>query len=510
MRKQTTTVLAALAAAMPATAQQQSPNVVIIVADDLGWGDVSAYGNTTIHTPNIDRLAAEGVCLSDGHATSATSTPSRYALFTGMYPWKNADAKILPGDAPLLISPRQFTMPRMFQQAGYATAAVGKWHLGMGIGKIDWNRHIAPGAREIGFDYSCIIAATVDRVPTVYVENGDVVGLDPDDPIYVDYNTPFPGEPTALTNPELVRMQWSHGHQNTVVNGIPRIGYMKGGERARWKDDEMAQYFLDRSCRFIDSVSTQQKPFFLYYGLHQPHVPRTADPRFAGTTTLGPRGDVVVEADWCVGQIIKKLEESRLLDNTLIVFTSDNGPVLDDGYDDGSRDTRSQHDPNGSLRGGKYSLFDAGTRVPFFVYWKGHTRHVDSPVLVSQQDLLASLARLVNQSIPDGLDSKDMLDTFLGQRMRHRDDLVVEASGRLAYRWRQYALVPPYHGPETNETGNELGVVSDWALYDLQADPTQHTDLAPRKPALLRRLKKKFLRQVSGYYNPDREQETLK
>ena len=518
MKKKSTTVLAALAAAVPAMAQQERPNVVIIVADDLGWGDVSAYGNTTIHTPNIDRLAREGVCLSDGHATSATSTPSRYALFTGMYPWKNENAKILPGDAPLLISPDQFTMPKMFQQAGYATAAIGKWHLGMGIGKIDWNRHIAPGAREIGFDYSCIIAATVDRVPTVYVENGDV-GRDPADPIYVDYDTPFPGEPTALTNPELVRMQWSHGHQNTVVNGIPRIGYMKGGERARWKDDEMAQYFLDRSCWFIDSVtqarpasagSQKAAPFFLYYGLHEPHVPRTADPRFVGATRLGPRGDVVVEADWCVGQIMKKLEDKGLLDNTLVIFTSDNGPVLDDGYIDGSRDSRPLHDPNGSLRGGKYSLFDAGTRVPFFVYWKGHTRHIDSHVLVSQQDLPASLARLIGQTIPEGLDSKDMLDTFLGQRMRNRDDLVVEASGRLAYRWRQYALVPPYRGPETNETGNELGVVSDWALYDLQADPTQHTDLARRKPALLKKLKRAFLRQVSGYYDPDREQETLK
>ncbi len=517
MKRDSTTALAALATVVPTLAQPTAtdkPNVVIIVADDLGWGDVSAYGNTTIHTPNIDRLAHEGVCLSDGHATSATSTPSRYALFTGMYPWKNENAKILPGDAPLLISPTQFTMPKMFQQAGYATAAIGKWHLGMGIGKIDWNRHIAPGAREIGFDYSCIIAATVDRVPTVYVENGDVVGRDPADPIYVDYDTPFPGEPTALTNPEMVRMQWSHGHQNTVVNGIPRIGYMKGGERARWKDDEMAQYFLDRACQFIDSVTTPSgtraaEPFFLYYGLHEPHVPRTPDPRFVGATALGPRGDVVVEADWCVGQLMKKLEAKGLLDNTLVIFSSDNGPVLDDGYVDGSRDSRPLHDPNGSLRGGKYSLFDAGTRVPFFVYWRGHTRHVDSPVLVSQHDLLASLARLIGQTVPEGLDSKEMLATFLGKKMKSRGDMVVEASGRLAYRSGRYALVPPYSGPATNETGNELGVVADWALYDLQADPTQHTDLASRKPALLRKLKRAFLQQAGTYYDPDHEQETL-
>ncbi|MBR5963967.1 MAG: sulfatase-like hydrolase/transferase [Bacteroidaceae bacterium] len=509
MKKSNIAALAALAATVPTLAQQVKPNVVVIIADDLGWGDVSAYGNTTIQTPHIDRLAREGVCLTDGHATSSTSTPSRYGLITGLYPWKNKDAKILPGDAPLLVSPQQFTMPRMFQQAGYVTAAIGKWHLGMGVGKIDWNQHIAPGAREIGFDYSCIIAATVDRVPTVYIENGDVVGLDPQDPIYVDYDHPFPGEPTALTNPELVKVQWSHGHQNTVVNGIPRIGYMKGGERARWKDDTMAQYLLDRACHFIDSVGSSQ-PFFLYYGLHEPHVPRTPDTRFAGATELGPRGDVIVEADWCVGQLMQKLEDAGLLDNTLVVFSSDNGPVLDDGYVDGSRGTRSQHDPNGSLRGGKYSLFDAGTRVPFFVYWKGHTRHVESSVLVSQQDLLASFGKLIHQKVPDGLDSREMLSTFLGRRMKNRGGMVVEASGRLAYRWKKYALIPPYHGPKTNETGNELGVVDEWTLYDLHADPTQHTDISAKKPLLLRRLKRAFLKQVKGFYEPHHAQETLK
>ena len=509
MNKRNIAALAVLSAAIPTQAQQIKPNVVIIVADDLGWGDVSAYGNTTIHTPNIDRLAEKGVCFTDGHATSATSTPSRYGLITGMYPWKNKDAKILPGDAPLLVSPQQFTMPKMFQQAGYVTAAIGKWHLGMGRGKIDWNQHIAPGAREIGFDYSCIIAATVDRVPTVYIENGDVVGLDTKDPIFVDYDNPFPGEPTALTNPELVKMRWSHGHQNTVVNGIPRIGYMKGGENARWKDDMMAQYLLDKACNFIDSIDNKQ-PFFLYYGLHEPHVPRTPDARFAGTTKLGPRGDVIVEADWCVGQLMKKLEDTGLLDNTLIVFSSDNGPVLDDGYKDGSRGSRNLHDPNGSLRGGKYSLFDAGTRVPFFVYWKGHTKHVKSSALVSQQDLLASFAKLIGQKVPEGLDSREMLSTFLGKRMKNRGGMIVEASGRLAYRWKQYALIPPYHGPKTNETGNELGVVDDWELYDLKADLTQHTNLAKQKPLILKKMKKAFLKQVEGYYKPYQAQEALK
>lgn len=501
--------LASLFAAEPTAprASDKQPNVVIILADDMGYGDVSAYGQTTIQTPNIDRLARGGVCFTDGHATSATSTPSRYGLFTGMYPWKNKDAHILPGDAPLIISPQQFTMPKMFQRAGYTTAAIGKWHLGMGVGKINWNEHIVPGAREIGFDYSCIIAATVDRVPTVYVENGNVVGLDPNDPIEVSYEQNFPGEPTALTHPELVQMKWSHGHNNTVINGIGRIGFMKGGHSARWKDDQMAQYFLDRCNAFIDA--NKHQPFFLYYGLHEPHVPRVPDTRFANQSPLGPRGDVLLEADWCVGQLIQKLENEGLLDNTLIIFSSDNGPVLDDGYDDGARESASLHDPKGGLRGGKYSLFDAGTRVPFFVYWRGHIRPVISDALISQQDLVASLAALIHQPVPDGLDSENHLSTFLGHSRKPRKEMIVEAAGRLAYRYGRYALIPPYRGARRNATGNELGVVDDYTLYDLQADPSQQQDITASHPRLVSKFKKRFLRLVGEHYKENRQQEAL-
>ena len=487
--------LAALASLPALGADGQRPNVIIILADDLGYGDVSAYGQTTIHTPAIDRLARGGVCFTDGHATSATSTPSRYGLFTGMYPWKKQGANILPGDAPLLIAPEQFTMPRMFQQAGYHTAAIGKWHLGMGQGKIDWNRRIEPAANAIGFDYTCLIAATVDRVPTVYVEDGLVEGLDPDDPIEVSYQHNFEGEPTALTNPEMVKLQWSHGHNNTVVNGIPRIGFMKGGKAARWRDDEMAEYLLGKVFRYLDErTAAPQQPFFLYYGLHQPHVPRTPATRFAGTTALGPRGDVIAEADWCVGQLLAKLEEKGLMENTLIIFSSDNGPVLDDGYADGARESAPLHDPRGGLRGGKYSLYDAGTRVPFFVYWQGHIRHVDSNTLVSQQDLVASLGKLIGQHVPDSLDSRQMLATFLGKSSSGRKSMVVEAAGRLAFRYGRYALIPPYEGPKRNTTDNELGNVDAYTLYDLEADPTQATDITATHPRLLRKLRRCFLK----------------
>ena len=162
-------LLSAICCAGCASETAEKPNVIVILADDLGFGDVSAYGSATIHTPHIDKLANEGVCFTNGYATSATSTPSRYALMTGMYPWKNKDAKILPGDAPLIIDEHQFTLPKMMQSAGYTTGAIGKWHLGMGNGNVNWNEVVKPGAKEIGFDYSCLIAATNDRVPTVYI-----------------------------------------------------------------------------------------------------------------------------------------------------------------------------------------------------------------------------------------------------------------------------------------------------------------------------------------------------
>lgn len=467
------------------------PNVIIILADDLGYGDVSAYGSGTIDTPCIDRLAEEGVRLDNAYSTSATSTPSRYALMTGMYPWKNSNARILDGDAPLIISENQFTLPKMMQGIGYSTAAIGKWHLGMGKGNVDWNSTVRPGAKEVGFDYSYIIAATNDRVPTVYVENGDVVGLEADDPIYVDYSENFEGEPTALDHPEMLRMEWSHGHNNSIVNGIPRIGYMKGGEKARWKDEEMAERFSLKVKEFI--AENKNRPFFLYYGLHEPHVPRVPAARFAGSTPMGPRGDAIAEADWCVGELLSYLDSLELLENTLIIFSSDNGPVLDDGYADGAVELAGDHKPAGGLRGGKYSLFDGGTHVPMFVYWKGHTVHSESDVLVSQLDFLASLAALTGAVIPDGLDSENCLDALLGRKgAEGRSHLVSEADGRLALRSGDWSMLPPYDGPERNITGNELGNLAEYALYNMTEDPAQQHNLASEYPRLLDSLKRVF------------------
>ena len=488
--------------------KEVKPNIIVILADDLGYGDVSAYGAQTIHTPNIDRLGNEGIKFMNGYATSATSTPSRYALMTGMYPWKNKEAKILPGDAPLIIQESQYTLPKMMQEAGYTTGAIGKWHLGMGRGEIDWNETVKPGANEIGFDYSCLIAATNDRVPTVYVENGNVVGLEKDDPIQVSYEENFDDEPTALTHPELLKMHWSHGHNNSIVNGIPRIGFMKGGEKARWVDEDMADYFIDKVKNFIQK--NKENPFFLYFGLHQPHVPRTPNERFAGATGMGPRGDAIAEADWCVGEVLRQLEELGLLENTLVIFSSDNGPVLNDGYKDQAVELLGDHTPAGPLRGGKYSLFDAGTHVPFFTYWKGRIKPATSDALVSQMDLLASIAELVGQPLQGESDSENILPALLGKSDVGRKSLVLEANGKLAIRAGEWVMIPPYGGPERNLTGNELGNMPEFGLYNLKEDIGQKKNVSSQYPEKLEEIKENFFHKTEGYYNSNVKEITLK
>lgn len=458
------------------TQNEPLPNIVIIYTDDLGYGDVSAYKSGTLQTPNIDKLATEGVMFTNGYASSATCTPSRYALLTGIYSWRNKEAKILPGTAPLLIDTAQMTLPKMLKGKGYFTGIVGKWHLGLGLGNVNWNERVTPGPNEVGFDYSYILAATQDRVPTVYIENGIVENLEADDPIEVSYSNNFPGEPTGMENPELLKMKWHHGHNNSIVNGIPRIGFMKGGEKAKWIDEEMADVFLEKVQQFVKSNRAQ--PFFLYYAMQQPHVPRTPHPRFVGSSGMGPRGDVILELDWCVGEFIATLEQEGLLDNTLIIFSSDNGPVLNDGYYDDAVELLGDHTPWGPLRGGKYSLFEAGTRVPFLAYWKGIIQPLVSDAVISQIDLFASIAALTG-SDATASDSKNLLDVLLGKSQKGREELVLEATSRTALRQGDWVMIPPYPGPAVQPNVNiELGNDEDYQLYHLKTDLGEQNNLA--------------------------------
>jgi arylsulfatase A-like enzyme len=466
------------------------PNIVFIYLDDLGYGDLSCYGATEIKTPNIDALANGGVRFTNGYATSATCTPSRYGLLTGVYPWRNKDAKILPGSAPLLIGKDQLTIPKMLKEKGYQTAVVGKWHLGLGTGIVDWNQQLDAGPNDVGFDYSYIMAATQDRVPTIYIDNGKVVNLDSEDPIAVNYDKNFPGQPTGKENPELLSMKWHHGHNSSIVNGIPRIGYVSGGASANWSDVDLADHFLAKAQTYVKSH--KDNPFFLYYALNQPHVPRTPNPRFVGKSGMGPRGDVILEADYCVGEIIKTLKEEGVLDNTLIVFSSDNGPVLNDGYYDDAVEKLGNHKPNGPLRGGKYSLLEAGTRVPFFTYWKGQIKPLVSDALVCQIDLLESIAKLVNIDVKS-TDSQNLLDVFTGKSAKGRTNLVIEANTKTAFRQGDWMMIPPYPGdPILEEVNIEMGNDKDFQLYNLKKDIGQKNNLAKAQPKKLKEMMKNF------------------
>jgi arylsulfatase A-like enzyme len=351
------------------------------------------------------------------------------------------------------------------------------------------------------------MAATQDRVPTVYIENGLVAGLDPDDPIEIDYYNNFEGEPTGLDNPELLTMRWHHGHNNSIVNGIPRIGFMKGGTSARWSDVDMADHFLAKAKAYIKGH--KGKPFFLYYAMQQPHVPRTPHPRFEGLSGMGPRGDVILEADWCVGELMKTLQEEGILENTLVIFSSDNGPVLNDGYDDDAVERLGNHTPWGPLRGGKYSLFEAGTRVPMVAYWKGKIKPGVSDALFCQMDLLSSLASLVGQE-ERSTDSQDLLDVLMGKESQGRETLVLEATSRTALRKGDWLMIPPYGGERVATQVNiELGNSDMVQLYNLKDDLGQQNNLATSHPEKLEEMVAAF-EVLRGTNNPDTQKLQLK
>lgn len=446
------------------------PNILLLYADDLGYGDVSCYGATHITTPNIDRLAKEGLRFTDGHCGSSTCTPSRYAMLTGEYAFRKKGTGVLPGDAALIIEPGRTTIASVLKSAGYATGIVGKWHLGLGAAKLDWNDDIKPGPLELDFDYCFLMPATGDRVPCVYVENHRVIGLDPADPIRVSFSEKVGDEPTGREHPELLKMHPSHGHDQTIVNGISRIGYMSGGQTARWSDEGMADEYVKRATAFIEQH--KDGPFFLELATHDIHVPHVPNARFVGKSDLGVRGDAIVEFDACVGAMLGVLEKYGLTQNTLVIFSSDNGPVVDDGYRDGSLEKLAGHKPAGPWRGGKYSIFEGGTRVPFVVRWPGRVKPGVSEALVSQVDFAACFAALTGQTFDPKTspDSQNVLPALLGDSPTGRTQ-TVEHSGGVALRSGPWKFIPPRPGqkvsPNTHaETGND----PTGQLYNLASD----------------------------------------
>lgn len=484
--------LATLPVLLSAQNKSEQPNVVIIMADDIGYGDLGWMGATTVNTPNVNKLANEGIRFSNCHATSATSTPSRYGMLTGMYPWRRNDTGIAPGDAAMIIKPEQYTLPDMFKNAGYATAAVGKWHLGLGdkAGAQDWNGEVTPGLKDIGFDYSFIMAATGDRVPCVFIENGRAVNLDKNDPIEVSYSKPFPGEPIATTHPELLRMHPSEGHNMAIIDGIPRIGYMRGGKSALWHDEDIADRITDKAVEFISS--NQKHPFFLYFGTNDIHVPRVPHQRFVGKSGMGPRGDAILSFDYCVGKVMQTLDSLGIADNTIIILTSDNGPVLDDGYHDQAVELLGNHKPGGIYRGGKYSIFEAGTRVPCIVKWTNEIKPATSNALISQLDFLASFSKMIQSPVPSGSasDSKDILKTLLGKSNKGRNYLVEQnINNNLSVVRGDWKYIAPGKGQKILlGTNTELGNSMEVQLYNIKKDPGETLNLAGKYPKIVSEL----------------------
>lgn len=464
------------------------PNILLIYSDDVGYGDLGCYGATSVKTPNLDRLARNGIRFTDAHASSATCTPSRYSLLTGQYAWRQKGTGVLPGDARLIINPAQPTLPRMLQKAGYRTGVVGKWHLGLGDGNLNWNTEIKPGPLEVGFDSAFIMPATGDRVPCVYVKDRRVVGLDPKDPIRVDYQKPIDSEPTGRNNPELLKLHPSHGHDMAIVHGVPRIGYMTGGKSALWVDENMAQTFLDNGIRFIEESRTQ--PFFLYFATHDIHVPRLPNRRFAGKTTMGARGDVIAELDWTVGKLLDHLDKRGLTRNTMVIFSSDNGPVVDDGYKDQAVEKLGYHKPAGPLRGGKYSNFEGGTCVPMMIRWPERIKPGVSGAIVGHFDFFASFARLTGQELSKDAapDSFDMLPALLGESRTGRE-WIVEHARALSLRNGEYKMIEANPGPKVQVTTNtEMGSGEAPQLYRVSVDPGERHDLAAEMPDKVREL----------------------
>lgn len=476
----------------------ERPNVIVIMADDLGYGDVSCYGATSLQTPNIDRLAAEGHRFTSGYCSASTCTPTRFSFLTGTYAFRQPGTGVAPPNSPALIQAGTTTIASLFKQAGYRTAVVGKWHLGLGGPEgPNWNGELKPGPLEIGFDHCYLLPTTNDRVPQVFVRDHHVDHLDLSDPLWVGDKKPSEDHPTGVTHRDTLKMDWSHGHNATIHNGVSRIGFYTGGEAARFRDEDLADAWVNEAIRWIESEPSE--PFFLFFASHDIHVPRVVHERFQGSTTLGPRGDAIVEFDWCVGELLDAVERMGIDEQTLIVLCSDNGPVLDDGYVDQAIENLGDHQPAGPFRGGKYNVFEGGTRTPFITRWPGHIPVGVSDEVVCTIDLAASFAAMCEVEIPADacLDSLDVLSALLGEEGASGRSYLVQqdnSPGRnLGIRMGDWKLLRC----ETQKQSNvELRLVPTdvpvWQLYNLATDPQERTNVIDDHPEEAQRLKEQL------------------
>jgi arylsulfatase A len=481
----------------------EKPNIILIMADDLGYGDVSCYGGK-VPTPAIDRLAREGVRFTSGYASASTCTPTRFSLLTGTYAFRQKGTGIAPPNGPAIIKPGTETLPGILKRAGYATAVIGKWHLGLGDPAPDWNGELKPGPLDIGFDHALLLPTTNDRVPQTFVEGRRVKNLDPADPLWVGDQKPSADHPTGITHRDTLKMDWSHGHNQTIHNGISRIGFYTGGTKARFRDEDLADTWVKESNRWLEA--NKDRPLFLYFASQDIHVPRVAHERFQGKTTLGPRGDCIVQLDWCVGELMKTLDRLGLAEKTLVIFCSDNGPVLDDGYKDFAVEKLGDHQPAGPYRGSKYSVWEGGTRTPFITRWPGRIQPAVSDEVVCTIDFAASFAALTGQPLADTacLDSLNVLDALLGKPgAKGRDHLLQQdnGGGNFGLRAGDWKLVRLEKRGKSEARVSKADLplpAARHTLYKLSADPGERTDVSAAHPEIVQRLQAEMDRLIAA------------
>jgi arylsulfatase A-like enzyme len=459
--------------APPASAAQPAPastNIIVILADDIGWGDAGCYGATRLKTPHIDRLAAEGQRFVNGHASAAVCTPTRYSMLTGQYGFRRdavgVNRGVANGAAPLTIPTDMVTAPGLLQAAGYHTGLVGKWHLGFGLSKPDYNKQLRPGPLEVGFDEFFGIPATNDRIPTVLVRDHNVVGLDPADPIEYTYDKKE-AEALGLS-------PWAAGRN--------RIGWGKGGKAAWWDDKKLADIHTAEAVQFIER--NKDKKFFLYYAPHNVHAPKIPGPRFAGTSGLGERADMLLEFDDSLGQLLQTLDRLQLTNDTLIIYSSDNGAYVNN--EDG-------HRPTGPFRGIKSTSWEGGTRVPFIVRWPARIAVGVSEDLVSTIDIPATITAAAGIALPENSlpDSVNLLPAMLGETdSPKRDHLILQCgSGHLSVRSGSWKYIPDLDRVEGWKSPRKApGAPDRPGLFDLSSDPGETKNLARENPGEVERL----------------------
>ena len=482
---------------------EQPPNVVLIFADDLGYGDLGCYGATKLQTPNIDQLAAQGRRFTDAHSASAVCTPSRYGLLTGEYPMRALGGKgtwgPLPSSSQLIIDTNTLTIGKVFKNKGYATACLGKWHLGFKEGKNDWQVPLSPGPLDLGFDHYFGVPLVNSGSPFVYVEDQSIVGYDPNDPL-------VPGGKPVSPTPTFP--------EEASVKSPNKFG---GALKAHqiYDDQKTGTLLTERAVKWI--TEKKDEPFFLYFptpNIH--HHPFTPAPQFKGTSNCGLYGDFVHELDWMVGQIIKCLDDNGLSENTLIIFTSDNGAMLNRAGRDA---IKAGHKINGDLLGFKFGVWEGGHRVPLIAKWPGRIEPgSESNQLFSQIDMLATFTALTgqDQETLSDKDSVNMLPALLDEpdeALREVLLLSPRHQGNLAVRKGKWVYIgargsggfkggkPQQHawgGPRaiefagsTNsdiENGRFKKDAPKAQLYDLETDPNQTQNLHKQYPEVVQEM----------------------